>query len=64
MKPYNFTTRRHRIKANCSLDLVYALVIHYVSCKYDIPLKRVIATDRSHFFEFVKNFLISQARKP
>ena len=31
MKPYNDTTRRHRIKTKISLDLLYALVIHYVS---------------------------------
>ena len=30
MKPYNFTTR-HRIKTEISLDLLYALVIHYAS---------------------------------
>ena len=33
MKPYNFTTRRHRITTKSILDLLYALDFHYVSCE-------------------------------
>ena len=33
MKPYNFTARQHRITTKSSLDLLYALVFHYVSCE-------------------------------
>ena len=33
MKPFNFTSRQHRIKNKSSLDLLYALIVHYVSCE-------------------------------
>ena len=33
MKPYNFTARQHRITTKSSLDLLCALVFHYVSCE-------------------------------
>ena len=33
MKPYNFTTRRHRITTKITLDLLDGLVCHYVSCE-------------------------------
>ena len=32
MKPFNFTARHLRITTKSSLDLLYALVFHYVSC--------------------------------
>ena len=35
MKPYNFTNRRYRITTKSSLDLLFALVLHYLSCKYE-----------------------------
>ena len=33
MKPYNFTTRRHRLETETTLDSLYALIFHYVSCE-------------------------------
>ena len=33
MKPYNFTTRRHRITTKSSLDLSYALKFHSETCE-------------------------------
>ena len=40
MKHYTFTTRRHRIKNKNSLDLLYALMFHYVSCKWKLSFGR------------------------
>ena len=40
MKPYIFTARRLRITTKSSLDLLYALVLHYVSCGWNISFER------------------------
>ena len=33
IKPYHFTTRRHRITTKSSLDLLNDLAFYYVSCE-------------------------------